>query len=192
MRLLAQTLWLAGPVIGAGVVHIVVIRRGWLYRFARAPLDCGLTLRGRRLLGDNKTARGAATMIVATIGFVAVEAALARHTGWARGLSLVDFDRVSPVLWGAVLGGGYVVGELPNSFVKRRLDIAPGAAARGGLAALFWFLDQVDSLIGVLALMPVVWAPPVAVIVLLTGVTLCVHPAMALVMVALGLKQRAG
>jgi len=68
MRLLAQTLWLAGPVIGAGVVHIVVIRRGWLNRFARAPLDCGLTLRGRRLLGDNKTARGAATMIVATSG----------------------------------------------------------------------------------------------------------------------------
>ncbi len=192
MSLLARTLWLAAPVIGAGIVHVVVIHRGWLRRLAASPLDGGLTLGGRRLLGDNKTVRGAVTMVGATIGFVLVEAALARHTDWGRQLALVDFDRVSPLLWGALLGGGYVAGELPNSFVKRRLDVAPGAAAPGGLAALFWLLDQVDSLAGVLALMTVAWVPPFAVVVLLAGVTLCVHPAMALVMVALGLKRRMG
>jgi len=192
MRLLAQTLWLAGPVIGAGVVHIVVIRRDWLRSLGHVPLDGGCTLRGRRVLGDNKTMRGVATMLAATIAFVLAEAALARHADWARRLSLVDFDRVSPVLWGTLLGGGYVLGELPNSFVKRRLDIAPGAAARGGLATVFWMFDQVDSLIGVLAVMPLVWAPPIAVVALLVGVTVCVHPALALLMVALGLKERVG
>ncbi len=192
MDLFAQTLWLAAPVIGAGVVQIVAIHRGWLGRLAGAPLDCGMTLHGRRLFGDNKTLRGLATMVGATIGFVLVEAVLSRHTDWGRRLSLVDFDRVSPLLWGALLGGGYVVGELPNSFVKRRLDVAPGAAAPGGLAALFWLFDQVDSLVGVLALMSVVWVPPFAIVVLLAGMTLCVHPALALVMVALGLKHRVG
>jgi len=192
VELFAQTLWLAAPVIGAGVVHIVAIHRGWLRGLARTPLDCGIMLHGRRLLGDNKTLRGLATMVGATIGFVLVEAALSRHTDWGRRLSLVDFDRVSPVLWGVLLGGGYVVGELPNSFVKRRLGVAPGAAAPGGLAALFWLFDQVDSLAGVLALMSVVWVPPFAIVVFLAGTTLCVHPAMALVMVALGLKQRVG
>ena len=76
--------------------------------------------------------------------------------------------------------------------MKRRLGVAPGAAAPGGLAALFWLFDQVDSLAGVLALMSVVWVPPFAIVVFLAGTTLCVHPAMALVMVALGLKQRVG
>jgi len=192
MSLVAQTLWLAAPVIGAGAVHVLVIRRGWLRQLARLPLDGGAMLRGRRLLGDNKTLRGAVTMIAATIGFVVVEAVLARHVDWARRLSLVDFDRVSPLLWGALLGGGYVLGELPNSFVKRRLDIPPGAPARAALAALFWLVDQVDSLIGVLALMPLVWVPPLAIVGLLAAVTLCVHPTMALIMVALGLKHRVG
>ena len=48
-----------------------------------------------------------------------------------------------------LLGTGYVVGELPNSFFKRELDVAPGGAAKGWLGPVFWVIDQVDSLIGV-------------------------------------------
>jgi hypothetical protein len=114
------------------------------------------------------------------------------RTSWARQLSLVDLNRVSPLVCGAILGGGYVAGELPNSFVKRRLEIAPGAAAPGKLRALFWILDQLDSLVGILAFMSVVWVPPLAIVALLVGVTLCIHPTMALLMVARGLKQRVG
>jgi hypothetical protein len=40
--------------------------------------------------------------------------------------------------------------------------------------------------------MAIVWVPPLAVAALLTLPTLAVHPAMALVMVALGLKRRVG
>jgi CDP-archaeol synthase len=189
---LLQTLWLALPLVLAGTVQIVVIHRGWLAPLAHLPLDAGLTLRGRRLLGRNKTVRGAMTMIVATIAGVAVQAILFHHTSWARRLSLVDLDRVSPLAWGAILGGGYVAGELPNSFLKRQLGIAPGAAAPGRLRTLFWILDQIDSLGGVLACMCLASVPPLAIIALLAGVTLCVHPTMALLMVALGLKQRVG
>jgi CDP-archaeol synthase len=189
---LLQTLWLALPVMLAGTVHITVIHRNWLAPLARLPLDGGMTLRGRRLLGDNKTVRGAVTMLGATIAGVGVQAVLFHHGAWARRLSLVDLDRVSPLVWGAILGGGYVAGELPNSFVKRQLAIAPGAAASGKLRTLFWILDQIDSLVGVLACMCVAWIPPLAIVALLTGVTLCVHPTMALLMVALGLKQRVG
>jgi hypothetical protein len=63
---------------------------------------------------------------------------------------------------------------------------------RPASSPLFWILDQIDSLVGVLACMCIAWIPPLAIVALLTGVTLCVHPTMALLMVALGLKQRVG
>jgi hypothetical protein len=190
MTLVACGLWLALPVILAGAMHIFVIRRDLWPGLARVPLDGGATFRGRRVLGDHKTVRGAVVMAGATVAFAGAQAALGACWPAARALA---FDHGTHWLpWGLLLGIGYVVGELPNSFVKRQLDIRPGAAAPGLLAPLFWLADQLDSLVGVLCLMALVWVPPVAVAAVLTVLTLAVHPAMALVMVALGLKRRVG
>ena len=189
MPLLARVLWLALPVILAGAVHIAVIRLHLLPGLARLPLDGGTTFRGRRLLGDHKTVRGAVVMACATTVFAGAEGALAARSSWARGLSLVS---VHPLLWGLLLGLGYVAGELPNSFLKRQLDVAPGEAAPGSLAPVFWLADQLDSLCGVLTFMACVWTPPLAVIALLGLVTLVVHPTMAFLMMGLGLKERIG
>src|SRR5207244_5329389 len=144
----AQAVWLAIPVILGGAVHIAVIKLDLLRSLARVPLDGGLCFRGRRLLGDNKTVRGAVTMIGATATFVALQAILGTRAGWARPLSLVDFDRVHPLLWGVVLGGGHIPGELPNSFIKRQLGVAPGDRPAGVLAPLFWLTDELDGLAG--------------------------------------------
>jgi len=38
--------------------------------------------------------------------------------------------------------------ELPNSFTKRQLDIAPGTTARGALAVVLYLWDQLDLLLG--------------------------------------------
>jgi hypothetical protein len=45
---------------------------------------------------------------------------------------------------GAICGAAYVVAELPNSFMKRRLGIAPGTSARRARAAQY-VVDQLDS-----------------------------------------------
>ena len=47
------------PVLGAPLLHAPVLAGDLAPGLAR-PLDLGLTVRGRRLLGDNKTLRGAA------------------------------------------------------------------------------------------------------------------------------------
>jgi hypothetical protein len=62
---------------------------------------------------------------------------------------LVPLRRGAPPAWiaGAICGAAYVVAELPNSFVKRRLGIAPGASAHGARAAQY-LIDQVDSVVG--------------------------------------------
>jgi hypothetical protein len=67
------------PVVGAPVLHAPVLRGDGL-RALKVPLDGGATVRGRRVLGDNKTVRGA--LVMAT-GCVAAAAALSR-VGWYR------------------------------------------------------------------------------------------------------------
>jgi hypothetical protein len=186
--ILARALWLALPVILGGLVHVALIKLDALPGLARLPLDANLTVRGRRLLGDHKTVRGAVAMIGATTMFVELQAALVTRAGWARTLSLIDFATVPPLAWGLVLGGGYVVGELPNSFIKRQLDVPPGGRAAGALAPVFWLCDELDSLAGVLLCMPAVWTPPVHVALLLAAVTLVVHPSVDVLMIALHLK----
>ena len=192
MLALAQVLWLALPVVIGGALHILAIRRDAFRALADVPLDAGLTVRRHRLFGDNKSVRGAVVMIGATTLATMLLALLARAVPALDTLALATMQADHPAAWGALLGAGYIVGELPNSFAKRQLGIPPGAAAPHRLRALFWVLDQVDSLAGILLVLSLVWDPTLEIVIGLVVLTLAVHPAMAAVMVGLGLKQRIG
>jgi CDP-2,3-bis-(O-geranylgeranyl)-sn-glycerol synthase len=176
---LLESFWLILPAIAGGAAHIAVIKLGLLPALTRVPLDLGLRLRGRRVFGDNKTLRGLLVMPTATALFSMLQG--------APGVAGVD-----PLAWGLALGCGYILGELPNSFVKRQLGVAPGAAARGTLGGVFWVVDQLDGLLGALLLMRLLWVPPADVVASLVLLTLLIHPLMAGLMVLLGLKQRVG
>lgn len=188
---LAIAVWIAIPVVTAGLVHVAVIKLRLFSPLAAIPLDGGIKLGGRTLFGENKTLRGALVMIAAAAGCVWLHVELSSLWPWAEQL-LPPFEQSHPLGWGALAGAGYIAGELPNSFAKRRLGIGPGATATGGLGAVLWTVDQIDSMVGVLIFLLPVWTPPLAVVVALLGVTLVVHPAVALVMLFLGLKTRVG
>lgn len=181
----AKVLYLAFPVMLAAAVHIVVIRFDWL-RSLRRPLDLGLTVRRRRVFGDNKTWRGALVMIVGSAGGMALQQCIR-----VPALELFDYGAIDAWSWGALLGVGFVVAELPNSFLKRQCDVPPGTQATGARRWFFTALDQVDSVVGGLLALAVVWAPPWPIIV--TALVLCsvVHVAFNLVFVGVGLKRRA-
>ena len=127
MTLLLQLLWLAIPVIVSGLVHLAVLKLDLMPALRRMPIDGGATFRGRRLFGDNKTWRGA----VVTITTMTVTAwALAKIHACCFALpTLVPFAETHPVAWGLLLGTGYILGELPNSFVKRQIGL-PWACGR--------------------------------------------------------------
>lgn len=150
--LVGQMLWLALPVIVSGVFHMVVVKKGWLAGLAR-PIDGGRCLRGRRLFGDNKTWRGVVVMIGAGAAAGALQGLLG---GQALGelSALGEVWLLAPTAPGyalqygaahAIFGFGYALGELPNSFLKRQIDIAPGKTGAGILGAFFFLLDQGDS-----------------------------------------------
>jgi hypothetical protein len=113
--------------------------------------------------------------------------------GLAERLAVAPSQVEHPGLWGLLLGTGYWIGELPNSLVKRQLDIAPGELAVGRTGVFFWFVDQLDSIAGVFLALWIVWHPDLLVFAaLVAAITLVLHPLMAALMMALGLKNRIG
>jgi hypothetical protein len=188
----AQALWLALPVTLAGLTHVIAIERGVLARLSAIRLDGGLELRGRPLFGANKTLRGAIVMIAACVIWTVIVDLLQRGLGLDESLRFVPFEQLGSLALGFVLGLAYIVGELPNSFVKRQLDIGPGAAAKGSARPVFWLIDQLDSAVAILAALSVFRTPSLAFVLALLGLTLAVHPAVAAIMLALGLKERIG
>ena len=153
------------------------------------PLDGGLTFRGRRLFGDNKTLRGLIVMVPA--GAVALP------------ISAFVFSHILPSptgLWPLTMGGyavlgawsalGFMLGELPNSFLKRQLDIAPGTASTGrGLA---WQLtaDRLDSGIGLLLAASLVVHVPWATWAIVLSIGPIFHWSFSVLMFQLGIKPR--
>jgi hypothetical protein len=98
------------------------------------------------VLGANKTLRGALLMSAGCVG----AAGLLSRFAWYRSRLPVEL-RDRPVVLGLAVAAGTVGGELPNSFLKRQLGVAPGAS--GGLVSSV--LDQGDLVLGIaLALRP--------------------------------------
>ena len=192
MTSLQQSVWLCLPLILGGITHVVVIKRNVLPSLARLRLDGGMKLRGRDLFGANKTVRGAVVMICATMFWTSILDGIQAALNLDVNLRYIPIDQLGSLSLGFLLGSAYIVGELPNSLVKRQLNIHPGSAASGPLQKLFWLVDQVDSTVAVLAVLCFVKTPNLEVYLILIGFTLVLHPVIATLMVALGLKQRVG
>lgn len=146
--------WVFLPAAGALILHAPVLRFDLLTPLRR-PIDGGLELRGRRLLGRNKTWRGALVMFT---GALATTIALTRSRRFRERLP-EDVAAAPAPAYGALLGLGVVAGELPTSFVKRQLGVAPGKRPPAPLGPLMALYDQGDIVLAsTLALRPI-WRP---------------------------------
>jgi hypothetical protein len=117
------------PLIFANIIHIFMVKVNAL-KWLKIPIN-------EKLFGTNKTYRGFVIVIVLSSVFSTLGTYL--------------MDDYSPFLgfkYGCLLGLGYVLFELPNSFLKRRLGIAPGTTPDKN-KLLFNILDKTDSTLGV-------------------------------------------
>ena len=130
---LAEGAILVAPLFVGFAMHGLCIRLGVLRELA-SPVS-------RNLFGANKTYRGVLCVALGTaVGFAAINPA------W---LELGEGPRTAQLaLLGVVVGTAAMAAELPNSFLKRRVGIPPGAQANGIGGAAFHVLDQVDVVLG--------------------------------------------
>lgn len=140
------------PVILAGIMNMLFVKTE-LYSWIKRPIDGGKTLRdGKRLFGDNKTWAGFFGMIISGAAAQLLWGAVClRMPEMCCLYSRFDNTPLFNLAAGAAMGFAYVLFELPNSFIKRRLDIPCGKTVRGIKGCVFFFADQVDSLFGVAA-----------------------------------------
>jgi hypothetical protein len=185
---LAQALYLFAPLLVSASLAAIVMRHDWLSALNR-PIDGGSMLHGKRWLGDGKTWRGALLALTGSSLTVLVQQTLAAQVPEA--LQVVDYSRIDALAFGAALGLGAILGELPNSFVKRRLGIPRGKTTRGSLAALFYVWDQVDALIGAWPLLCFWLEPSPALVVMSFAVALAIHPLIAWIGYLVGARETA-
>ncbi|MDF1664701.1 MAG: CDP-archaeol synthase [Planctomycetota bacterium] len=155
---IGRVCFLASPVIIAGVLHMILAKLNVL-SVLKVPLDRGKEWREKRIFGDNKTWRGVVLMIVLTMAAYEIQTWSYRASDFVRGLAYYDYDAVNSYFAGFMLGLGYILAELPNSFVKRRLDIKAGKGDKGLKGKIFMVVDQGDSVLGCLLAMYAYWSP---------------------------------
>ena len=188
MSAFACALFLIAAFVVAGVAQTAWFASPASARFA-LPLDGGVTWRGRRIFGDNKTLRGIVVMVPAASAAFALLAASVGDPG-AAGLWPLSIGGYA--LLGAAAGAGFMAGELPNSFIKRQLGVGPGDLARGRVAAAVQFaIDRVDSGIGMLLAVSLAVPTPVRTWLLVLAIGPAFHWAFSVLMFQLGLKPRA-
>jgi hypothetical protein len=185
---LARALYLFAPLLLSASLAAIVMRHDWLSALNR-PIDGGSTLRGKRWFGDGKTWRGAFLALTGSCLAVLIQRALAAHV--PETLQVVDYSRIDALAFGAALGLGAILGEPPNSFVKRRLGIPRGQTTRGPLAVLFYVWDQVDALMGAWPLLCFWFEPSPALVVASFAVALTIHPLVARIGYLVGARQTA-
>ena len=116
------------------------------------PMDGGKCLGdGKRIFGENKTWKGFVGYILWNIICMVLWGLVCKFFGLET-YNMFYTNYENTVLFnlaaGGLVGFGYALFELPNSFLKRRLGIEPGKSISGVLKAFFVFFDQADSVFG--------------------------------------------
>ena len=114
-------------------------------KFLNIPVDFNEKLEGRPILGRNKTYRGLLAGVLFALVIAFIQFFLSRFNFFSS-ISILDYSRW--YLIGFLLGLGALVGDMAESFIKRRINIRPGKS--------FIPFDQTDYAIGALLFISVV------------------------------------
>jgi hypothetical protein len=146
LKITCQLLFLGSPLLLVAAAQGFCIKYGLLRRLKK-PLDMNLKFREKRVLGDNKTWRGLLlNLTFCTVGTM-IQAGLQENGCVPVWLFLADYSQHGLAM-GLLIGCGTTFGELPNSFLKRQMDIPPGKKGKGMGGIFFTILDQIDLTIG--------------------------------------------
>lgn len=123
------------PLVIGGVIHMIAVKADILSYFKK-PVH-------QRWFGQNKTWRGFLIMPLATWPGVL----LAQKLEALFDLNAPLMTPYPSFLLALLLGLGYCLAELPNSFMKRKIGIREGQTAIKN-KWLFVIIDQADSAVG--------------------------------------------
>ncbi len=169
-------IWLLLGLFAAGILESYLWKSSFL-EWANYPIQ-------REWFGENKRWRGLVSLplthLLATFCFQAFE-----HYVPVVPEAWISFADVNAFEYGLLVGFVCNLAELPNSFLKRRMQIPAGAQS----GPFFFLLDHIDSCTGILLLWWLVFQFPLHFVV--TGFLLCplLFMTATVIRIQLGLKQ---
>jgi len=130
------------------------------------PLDFKRNLFKKRIFGDHKTILGSLSGILISPLIFLIQKYLFNFD-FFQSISLINYNEFN-LVFPFLLGLGAISGDLIKSFIKRRLNIKPGAS--------FPVFDQLDFVIGALTLSYFIYLPSISIILTLIILTpiLCI------------------
>ena len=142
---------LLGAVL-AGIINSIFCKLNIL-KGLKIPMDFNKNfIDKKRILGDHKTWKGFLGYIIFNIIFAILFGWLWKITKLEH-LNFFYINHENTIIYnvfiGFLIGLFYALFELPNSFLKRRLDIEPGKTTTGLKKIFFIILDQADSIFGI-------------------------------------------
>lgn len=160
------------PLIIGNVSHMVIVKQNWFQDLAY-PIS-------KILFGYNKTYRGVIVLPIIT-GLIAMLSSLL----FGPFELSIGYD----IYVGLGLGLAYVLAELPNSYIKRRLGIANGEQSNK-YKYLQYFTDKADSLIGVLGFYFLVTEVSFTTVVLMFILSMILHVGISQLLVLIRIKRK--
>ena len=158
------------PLVLSNILHMLIVKRE-LFSLLNRPLSVAL-------FGQNKTWRGfVVVMLLNGLLF------------WLLSMIYHYFSGLRAVETGAILGFVYMLSELPNSWMKRRLGIAPGKKPQRK-AWLFALLDKTDSSLGVSLVSALLFRFDLIEFLQLFTLAVLTHIIFSWLMVFIGVKER--
>ncbi|MGH9856764.1 MAG: CDP-archaeol synthase [Acidobacteriota bacterium] len=143
LQAVLETIWIFLPAMAANMAPVLAAHLPMLSHL-KTPLDAGISWRGARLLGGNKTVRGLITGVLAGAVTGALQSFFYTIFPWVKDIALVSYE---PLLFagifGATLGAGALGGDAAKSFIKRQAGVRPGQSLA--------ILDQIDFVLGAAA-----------------------------------------
>jgi len=176
----------------SGTMHVLWLRHP-LSQPLNIPLDANLTFRGKRIFGDNKTVRGVLVIVPATgISFLLISMLQQYLPSWFSN-GIWNATHVTYAFAGILAGLGFILGELPNSFIKRQCNIPSGdVPRRKQWRRVTRITDRIDSILGILLLLSIVMPVPLQTWLYLLILGPAVHSLFSIWLFQLKIKERPG
>jgi hypothetical protein len=182
------------PLIISGTLNMMFVKSRRLESL-HVPIDAGYTFaNGKRLFGDNKTWKGLLGMSILTSLSTWLFSQFAVFENVIIQLNFFDYCLINRngawLFWGFIIGFSYGLFELPNSSIKRQLDIGPGQNVSGIKGFIFTVADQLDSIIGVVIVFSIMFSMSLSEALIFSSVGVILHFIVNVFLFGFGLKRQ--
>lgn len=116
-----------------------IAKKMGVLKFLDKPVDFGKKIGEKRILGSHKTWRGVVAGIAVGVFVLIIQTRLYSFS-FIKNLSFFNYQKINPWQFGLLISGGAILGDLINSFIKRRFSVKPGGK--------FIPFDQTNYVIG--------------------------------------------